>query len=405
MISALQNIRVLDLSRVLAGPVCTQLLGDLGADIIKIEKPGAGDDTRFWGPPFLKDKNDQDTTESTYYLSANRNKKSVAIDIAQAEGQKLIFKLLESCDVLIENFKVGGLKKYGLSYEDLKQKFPRLIYASITGFGQTGPLSSEPGYDFIAQGMGGFMASTGPAGSPPTKAGVAISDYVTGLYATVGILAALRARDLTGVGQHVDCALLDTTIAMMTNVAQYQLTAGHPPAKVGNAHSTIVPYQDFETADGHVIIAVGNDHQFSVFARALGHGEWADDKRFATNTARVAHREVLTTMIRQVLKTKPAATWIELLRDADVPVGPILSMEQVFDEPQVQARHMKINMDHTLSPQPVNLVGSALKMSGTPVSYRLPPPTLGTHTDEILKEIVQLSDKEITILRKSGVIG
>lgn len=406
MTGALSGLRVLDLSRVLAGPVATQVLGDLGAEVIKIERPGSGDDTRAWGPPFLKDAHGNDTRESAYYLSANRNKKSVAVDIATPQGQKIIHDLIPHCDVLVENFKVGGLAKYGLAYDQLHPAYPRLIYASITGFGQNGPLASEPGYDFISQGMGGLMSVTGAIDGGPVKAGVAISDYVTGLYTVVGILSGLRARDVTGVGQHVDIALLDSTLAMMTNVAQYYLTSGMPQPRVGNAHATIVPYQEFQTLDGHVIVAVGNDHQFRVFARALGCAEWADDPRFETNSARVQHRMALLDLIRPVMATRTTIHWVETLRNVDVPVGPILTMDQVFAEPQVIARHMRVPLPHpALSGQTTDVVGSPLKLSETPVEYHTAPPMLGADTDDVLKNLLHLDDQTIASLKTQKAIG
>lgn len=405
MSGALKNIRVLDLSRVLAGPVCTQILGDMGADVLKIEKPGAGDDTRSWGPPFLKDADGNNTTESAYYLSANRNKRSVAIDISTPEGQALIHRLLVKSDVLIENFKTGNLTKYGLDYAQLKDLYPQLIYCSITGFGQNGPLSSEPGYDFIVQGMGGFMAATGGPDANPTKAGVAVSDYVTGLYAAIGILGALNARHATGRGQHVDCALLDSTIAMMTNLAQYYLTSGTVAPRVGNAHSTIVPYQDFTTADGHVIVAVGNDHQFRTFVTTLGQPALADDIRFVHNRDRLANRAALLDILNPVMATRTTDAWVDLLRDVDVPVGPILKMDKVFAQPQVAAREMIVPMTHPLSPTPINLVGSPFKLSAAPAEYKIAPPTLGQHTREVLSHLIGLSDDEIDALTKAGTIA
>lgn len=405
MTGSLNGLRVLDLSRVLAGPVCTQLLGDLGAEILKVERPQVGDDTRFWGPPFLQDANGKNTTESAYYLSANRNKKSIAIDIASTGGQDLIHQLITKCDVLIENFKPVTLKKYGLDYEHLKTRHPHLIYCSISGFGQTGPLSSEPGYDFIAQGMGGFMAATGAIGSGPTKAGVAVTDYVTGMHAAIGILAALRAHDKTGKGQMVDCALLDSTIAMMTNLAQYYLTSGQTAPKVGNAHASIVPYQEFVTSDGHVIVAVGNDHQFKIFSTALGHAEWADEARFITNTARVAHRAELVALINNIMTKKSSDEWVEILRDVDIPVGPILKMEQVFAQDQVQARAMEIHMNHDLSPRPISLVAAPFKLSDTPADYKLPPPCLGADTDSVLRDVLGLSDENIMALRQKNIVA
>jgi crotonobetainyl-CoA:carnitine CoA-transferase CaiB-like acyl-CoA transferase len=405
MKKALENIRVLDLSRVLAGPFCTQMLGDLGAEILKIEKPDAGDDTRFWGPPFLKDKDGNDTTESAYYLSTNRNKKSVAIDIKAPEGQALIRRLIAESDIVIENFKVGGLEKYGLGYDQIKTDYPHIIYCSITGFGQTGPLAQEPGYDFLAQGMAGLMACTGEANGAPMKVGVALSDIMTGLNAAIGILAALHVREKTGRGQMVDLSLIDCTLAALTNIAQYYLTSGLPAPRLGNAHSTIVPYQAFETKDGHIIIAVGNNEQFKRFCDAAGHSEWATDERFAKNSARVKHRDTLVPMIVPIIKTKTTREWLDIFRDVDVPSGPVNTMDQVFAEEQVQARAMKIEMGHPLSPDPIALVGSPFKLSETPVKYDLAPPILGQHTKQVLEKTLALTADEIAQLEKNNVIG
>jgi crotonobetainyl-CoA:carnitine CoA-transferase CaiB-like acyl-CoA transferase len=358
----LAGLKVVDLTRVLAGPIATQILADLGADVTKIERPGAGDDTRAWGPPFLKDRQGNDTSESAYFLAANRGKKIVTLDLAKPVDQATVHAMLKDADILVENFKVGSLAKYGLGYDQLKDRYPRLIYASITGFGQTGPLSTEPGYDFIAQGMSGLMSMTGPVDGPPTKAGVAVSDYVTGLYAVIGILAAVQSRSQTGRGQHIDLALLDCTIAMMTNLAQSYLTSGIVPPRVGNAHPSIVPYQDFAAADGRVIIAVGNDHQFRILAQLCGHPEWADDARFATNRARVEHRDALIALIAPVIKARRVAEWVADLRAADIPVGPILRLDQVFAEPQVIAREMVMNVHHQGTDQDIKLVGSPIKM-------------------------------------------
>ena len=402
MSGALSGLRVVDLSRVLAGPVCTQILGDLGAEIIKIERPGQGDDTRKWGPPFLKDANGNDTAESAYYLSANRNKRSVAVDITQAAGQAVIHRLLENADVLIENFKTGGLEKYGLGYEQLKDKYPRLVYCSITGFGQTGPLASEPGYDFLAQAMGGLMAITGVPDGEPMKAGVALSDVMTGLYAAIGILAALQSRHATGKGQMVDLALLDCTIASLTNIAQYFLTSGNLAPRLGNAHSTIVPYQAFQAKDGHVIIAVGNDTQFARMAKYIGHENWATDARFATNTARVKNRAVLVPMIEKALAKKTVADWVAGFQDVDVPVAPVNDMAQAFAMPQTQARDMQIGMQHDHGP--IALTGSPLKLSGTPVTYRHAPPPCGRDSVAVLKEL-GFSDLTIRDLKDKGIIA
>lgn len=394
MASALEGLRVLDLSRVLAGPTATQILGDLGADIIKIERPHCGDDTRQWGPPFL-----EGTRESAYYLSANRNKKSLTVDISTPEGQAIIHKLLQQSDILIENFKVGSLKKYGLDYESLKDQYPKLVYCSITGFGQTGPLATEPGYDFIAQAMGGLMASTGVPDGGPMKAGVAVTDFMSGLYAVIGILAALQS----GKGQHVDVALLNVTLASMTNLAQYYLTSGHTSPRYGNAHSTIVPYQCFRAQDGYIVIAIGNDAQFRRFATYTGHPEWADDARFATNTDRVQNRAILVPMIETALAAKPVAEWVDGFRDIDVPAGPVNTMEQAFAEEQVQAQNMRITLPHPAKPAGIDLIGNPLKLSETPVTYRAAPPTLGQHTGKILQSL-GYDAEAIAALKAGGVI-
>jgi len=395
----LANLRVLDLSRVLAGPTCTQILGDLGADILKIERPGVGDDTRKWGPPFLKDADGNDTHESAYYLSCNRNKRSLAVDLTTAEGQDIIHRLIEQSDIVIENFKAGGLKKYGLDFDSVHARHPHIIYASITGFGQTGPLAPEPGYDLLVQAMGGMMSVTGEPDGAPMKIGVALSDIMTGLYATIGILAALHARKETGKGQQIDVALLDCTLASLTNLAQYYLTSGTPAPRYGNAHSTIVPYQAFEAKDGWLVIAVGNDRQFARLAAALGHSDWSEDPRFSTNTARVTHRDTLVPMIATVILQKPVADWVQIMQDIDVPCGPVNRIDQVFAMDQITARDMKINLDG------IALVGSPLKLSDTKTTYRLRPPAEGEHTDEILKQILGLSDADITALKKSKTIA
>lgn len=402
--SALNGIRILDLSRVLAGPAATQILGDLGAEILKIEKPFDGDDTRKWGPPFLNDTDGNPTTESAYYLSVNRNKKSLAIDMATEDGQKLILGLLSRCDILIENFKTGGLAKYGLDYASLKDEFPGLIYCSITGFGQTGPLAGEPGYDLVAQAMGGLMATTGAPDGDPMKASVAVSDVITGLYATIGIFAALQARTKTGVGQHVDVALLDTMLATMTNLAQYYLTVGKVAPRQGNAHSTIVPYQAFSARDGWLVVAVGNDHQFQKFATYLGHPEWADDPRFQTNPARLHNRDQLVPLITAAFQSRTVGEVVTDLRDLNVPAGPVNSLDKTFAEPQVQARGMEIELDHIITTDPVHLVGSPLKLSASPVSYRIAPPVLGQHTHAVLRDLLGLSNETIKNLADRKII-
>ncbi len=405
MAGALDGIRVLDLSRILAGPVCTQILGDLGADVIKIEKLGAGDDTRAWGPPYLTDDNGKNTTESAYYLSANRNKRSVAIDIATLDGQKLIHQLLEKSDVLIENFKTGGLEKYGLDFAAVHKRHPHIIYASITGFGQTGPLASEPGYDLMAQAMAGLMAVTGEPDGQPMKAGVALSDVMTGLYAAVGILAALNKRRETGRGQQVDVSLVDCTLAGLVNLAQYYRPSGKPAPRTGNAHSAIVPYQAFEASDGWLVVAVGNDAQFARFAALLGHAEWAKDSRFAANASRVVNRNVIVPLIADEMKKQPAAHWLAALKKIDVPGGPVNRIDQVFAMEQIQARGMDVTMNHPLTEKPVHLVGSPLKLSETEVSYRHAPPVCGAHTDEILRGILTLPEHELKDLRAKRVIS
>ncbi len=401
---SLEGLRVLDLSRVLAGPYCTQMLGDCGAEIIKIEKPGSGDDTRFWGPPFLKDKDGNDTTESAYYLSINRNKKSVAVDIKTKDGQAIIHRLLENSDILIENFKAGGLAKYGLGYEQLKTKYPKLIYCSITGFGQTGPLAGEPGYDLMAQAMAGLMSATGEPGGAPMKVGVALSDIITGLHATIGILAALHHREKTGAGQMVDVALMDCTLASLTNLAQYYLTSGAVAPRLGNAHSTIVPYQAFQTRDGYIVIAIGNNEQFARFCAMIGKAEWAQDARFAKNSARLKNRDILVPMIENIIRTKPSSAWIQSMREKDIPGGPVNAMDDVFAMDQIQHRQMEISMVHARAPTPVKLVGSPLKLSKTPVSYDLAPPVLGQDTQEVLEKLPGLSADKLAELETSGVI-
>ena len=398
MAGPLSGLRVVDLSRVLAGPACTQILGDLGADVIKIERPSVGDDTRKWGPPFLKDQDGNDTTESAYYLSCNRNKRSIAIDITTADGQAIIHGLLEKSDILIENFKCGDLKKHGLDFDSVHARHPHIIYASITGFGQTGPLSSEPGYDLLVQAMGGLMAITGEPDGAPMKVGVALSDVMTGHYAAIGILSALHARHASGRGQHIDVALLDSTLASLTNLAQYFLTSGTPAPRYGNAHSTIVPYQAFEAADGWLVIAIGNDTQFARFAKSIGHGEWSTDPRFQTNSARVLHRDTLIPMIAAKILARPVTAWVDDMRNIDIPCGPVNRMDQVFAMDQITARDMKIKMNGT------DLVGSPLKLSDTPVDYRLFPPREGEHTDQILSEVLGLKNTEINALRKNKTV-
>jgi crotonobetainyl-CoA:carnitine CoA-transferase CaiB-like acyl-CoA transferase len=402
MTSALDGITILDLSRVLAGPSCTQMLGDLGADVIKVERPGSGDETRTWGPPFLRDASGQETPESGYYLSANRNKRSVTINFAKPEGAALVRRLLKHCDVLIENFKVGGLAEYGLSYEELKGDFPRLIYCSITGYGQAGPYAARPGYDLMAQGAGGIMSVTGEADGPPVKVGVAVNDVMSGLYAAVGILSALRHRDSTGVGQHIDIALLDVQVGWLYNVGLNYLLSGVVPKRLGTAHPNTVPYQVFPTADGHVILGANNDRQFRRLCEFAGVPHLADDPRFATNAARLAHRDALIPMVAELTRRKTTKEWVDGLEHAGLPCGPVNSLDEVFADPQVLHREMKIHMTHAHGD--VDLIGSPLKLSGTPVRYRRPPPRLGEHTEEVLGAMLELRDSDFSALRGAGII-
>lgn len=403
----LSHVKVLDLSRVLAGPWATQLLADLGAEVIKVERPGAGDDTRSWGPPFLKDAVGNPTREAAYYLCTNRNKKSVTIDITTAEGQRLVRGLAGHADVLVENYKVSGLARYGLDYESLKIELPRLVYCSITGFGQTGPYNSRAGYDFLVQAMSGLMSVTGrpdgEEGAGPMKAGIAVSDLFTGLYASTAILAALAHRDRNGRGQHIDLALLDVQVACMANQMTNYLYGGESPKRLGNAHPNVVPYQDFPTSDGYVIIAVGNDGQFARLCKEIGEPRWAADNRFATNGARVVNRVTLTKMLRQKTLQRTTAEWVATLEACEVPCGPINDIAKVFEDPQVKSRGMRIDVDHSTA-GPMPLVANPIKMSETPVTYRNAPPTLGQHTNEVLAVELGLDSEQIAKLRSQGVI-
>jgi len=406
MAGSLSHLRVLDLSRVLAGPWASQILGDLGAEVIKVERPQTGDDTRSWGPPFFQ--GDDGAEMSAYFLSANRNKQSLAIDLTHPEGQALIRKLVAESDVVLENFKVGGLKRYGLDYESLKRVNPKLIYCSITGFGQDGPYSNRPGYDFLIQAMGGLMSITGhPDGAPgsgPMKVGVALTDIMTGLYATIGVLAALAHRDRTGEGQHVEAALLDVQVACLANQAMNYLTTGKVPSRMGNAHPNIVPYEDFPTADGNMVLTVGNDQQFARLCGVLGNPEWATDERFATNRARVANRKELIPKLRQATVMRSTREWVEILEGAGVPCGPVNTIDQVFDDPQVKARGMRQEIVHPgLGIVPT--VGNPIKLKLTPVEYRTAPPLLGEQSAQILQRIIGLSEQEIEALRASRVIS
>jgi len=400
----LAGVRILDLSRILAGPTATQLLGDLGADVIKVERPGVGDDTRTWGPPFIKDANGAETTESAYYLSSNRNKRSVAIDIGKPGGQALVRRLASHADVLVENFKVGTLAKYGLSYGHMKDDLPGLVYCSITGFGQTGPYRNRPGYDYLAQGMGGLMSITGERDGGPLKAGIGIADVMCGMYATIAMLAALRHRELTGDGQHIDIGLMDTQVAWLINEGVNYLTSGQVPRRLGNAHPNVVPYQTFATSDGDIIVAVGNDGQFVRFCEFAGAPDLAEDSRFLTNNLRIVNRDTLIPLIEPLIAAHPSAYWLDGLESAGVPCGPVNTIDQVFADPHVLERNMKIAMDHPLAADGINLIGNPINFSETPVTYRRPPPTVGQHTDEVLSELLGMDEKERDALRAEKII-
>ena len=403
----LSHLTVLDLSRVLAGPWCTQLLADLGATVIKVERPGSGDDTRAWGPPFLKDAQGRDTHEAAYYLACNRGKRSVAIDFTTAEGARLVRELARDADVLVENYKVGGLAKVGLDHASLAAANPRLVYCSITGFGQRGPYAERAGYDFIIQGMSGFMSVTGEAdgvpGGGPQKAGIAITDLMTGMYAAVAIQAALVHRDRTGVGQHIDCCLMDAAVAMMAVMDMNYLVGGRAPGRIGNAHPNIVPYQTFACSDGHLILAVGNDGQFAKFCEAAGRAAWAQDPRFARNADRVRHRATLVPMIAEVVVTRPQREWLDALEPLGVPCGPINTLDQVFADPHVIAHRMRRDLEHPLAGT-VPQVAVPIGMSATPPGSALAPPLLGQHTREVLRERLGMDDVEIARLAAAGAI-
>jgi crotonobetainyl-CoA:carnitine CoA-transferase CaiB-like acyl-CoA transferase len=407
MAGPLSHISVLDLSRVLAGPWAGQTLADLGAEVIKVERPGVGDDTRSWGPPFLHDTTGQPTSDAAYFLSANRGKKSVSIDFTRPAGRDLVCRLAEQSDILLENFKVGGLAKYSLDYETLKQINPRLIYCSITGFGQTGPYRQRAGYDFLIQGMGGLMSVTGePDGEPgggPMKVGVAIADIFTGMYASTAVLAALAHRERTGEGQHIDLALLDVQVATLANQSMNHLISNSEPQRLGNAHPNIVPYQALATADGHIILAVGNDGQFVNLCAVIGCSELANDPRFASNAARVENRKVLIPLIEKALLKRNSADWIALLEEVGVPCGPINTLAEVFRDPQVEARQMRIELAHQRAGK-IPLVGSPMKFSQSPVEYHQAPPLLGEHNTEILTERLNLSEQERLQLVAEGII-
>ena len=407
MAGPLSHIRVLDLSRVLAGPWASQNLADLGAEVIKVERPGTGDDSRAFGPPWVRDGQGRETRDSAYFTSANRGKKSVTLNIAAPAGQALARELAVKCDVLIENYKFGDLARYGLGFEDLRKLNARLIYCSVTGFGQTGPYRERPGYDFMIQGMGGMMSVTGEPdeapGGGPQRAGVPIADIITGMYASIAICAALAHRAETGVGQHLDLALLDSQIALLAYQNTNYFATGKPPGRIGNLHPNIVPYQPFRTRDGNVILACGNDNLFRKFCDAAGCGEFAADARFATNGKRVENRAELTRLLGQVFARRTTAEWVDLLENAGVPNGPINDIAQVYAEPQVKARAIRIELPHAAGAM-LPLVASPMRFSATPVEYRLAPPLLGQHTDEVLRELLGKSESDLAGLRSAKVI-
>lgn len=407
MAGPLSHIRVLDLSRVLAGPWAGQNLADLGAEVIKIERPGVGDDSRAFGPPWIKDGAGKETRDSAYFTAANRGKKSVTLNISKPAGQDIVRSLARVCDVLIENYKFGDLARYGLGYEDLKQLNPRLIYCSVTGFGQTGPQREHPGYDFMVQGMGGMMSVTGePDGAPgggPQRAGVPVADIITGMYASIAICAALAHRAETGVGQHLDLALLDSQIALLAYQNTNYFATGTPPKRIGNLHPNIVPYQPFKTADGDVILACGNDNLYRKFCEAAGCPQYIEDPRFASNGKRVENRVELTRLLQEVFSQRPTREWVKLLEAAGVPNGPINNIAQVYEEPQVKARGIRVEMDHPVAGK-VSTVASPMRFSATPIEHKLAPPVLGQHTGEVLRDLLGKSESDLTALRSAGIL-
>jgi len=407
MAGPLSHIRVLDLSRVLAGPWAGQNLADLGAEVIKVERPKSGDDSRAFGPPWLKTAAGEDTRESAYFASANRGKKSITLNLSKPEGQRLVRDLAAQCDVLLENYKFGDLARYGLGYEDLRKINPQLIYCSVTGFGQSGPYKERPGYDFMIQGMGGLMSITGEKddlpGGGPQRVGVPIVDIMTGMYASIAVCAAIAHRAETGAGQHLDLALLDTQVAFLANQAMNYLATGEAPGRLGNAHPNIVPYQTFKTSDGDIILACGNDNLFGKFCDVAGCRHLSTDPRFATNGKRVENRAELTRLLEDVFKVRTTREWVDMLEGAGVPNGPINNIRQVFEEPQVMARGLRIELDHPTAGK-VPLVASPMKFSATPLEFKAPPPTLGQHTDEILRSVLKLGDAEIARLRNDGIV-
>ncbi|HYK13059.1 MAG TPA: CaiB/BaiF CoA-transferase family protein [Burkholderiales bacterium] len=407
MSGPLSHIKVLDLSRVLAAPWAAQNLADLGAEVIKVERPLKGDDSRAYAPPYLKDEQDKETRESAYFCAANRGKKSITVNISKPEGQQLVRELAKQCDVLIENYKVGDLARYGLGYDDLKKDNPGLIYCSVTGFGQTGPDKDRPGYDFMAQGMGGLMSITGERddlpGGGPQRVGVPIIDLTTGMYATIAICAAIANRAVSGKGQWIDVALLDSCVAFLANQAMNYFATGESPRPLGNAHPNIVPYQTFKTADGALILACGNDNLFNKFCDVAGCAHLAKDPRFSTNGERVNNRDEITRLLNEIFLKRPTREWVKLLDEAGVANGPINTIEKVFEEPQVQSRGMKIELPHAVAGK-VPLVASPMKFSGTPIKHEVPPPALGQHTDEILGGVLKKNEAEIARLKAAGIV-
>ena len=405
MNSPLKGIKILDLTRVLAGPYCTQLLGDLGAEIIKVERPGSGDDTRGFAPPFLKDENDEETDLSAYYCGANRNKKSITINLSEKDGQGLVKKMLKDCDILVENFKTGTLKKYGLSYDDLKEEFPRLIFCSITGFGQTGPYALRPGYDGLIQAMGGVMGLTGDPDGEPMKVGVPIGDLMAGMFASVGILAAVKHQVETGKGQFIDIGMLDTHVAWLANQGMNYLSTDKNPQRLGNQHPNIVPYQVMPTSDGYIVLSIGNDPTFERFCKLANEENLLEDERFKTNASRVSNREYVTEVLNNVTKKRDSETWLKDLEKAKIGCGPINNLSEVFKDPHVLSREMIIEIKHSKTgKKPLKLIANPIKMTETPVSYRHPPPLLGEHTDEILTQHLKLSVEDIKNLKDKGIV-
>jgi crotonobetainyl-CoA:carnitine CoA-transferase CaiB-like acyl-CoA transferase len=395
----LKGIKVFDLTRVLAGPTCVQMLADLGADVIKIEKPGSGDDTRGFAPPFMPG-----TKESAYFVGVNRNKRSVTLDIAKLEGQQIALDLIAQSDILVENFKVGALAKYGLGYQQLHERFPGLIYCSITGFGQTGPYAPRPGYDSLVQAMGGVMSLTGEPDGQPQKVGIPLADLFAGLYGCIGILAALRHREATGQGQQIDIGMLDTHVAWLANQGMNYLATGENPPRLGNQHPNIVPYQVFPTADGFMVLSIGNDPTFKRFCDGFGLRHLLGDERFATNAARVQNRKLVTDTLSPVMKTRTTAEWVDELQALKIGCGPINTLREVFADPQVQARGVVVQMPHAASAHGVQVIANPVRLSETPADYRMPPPVLGEHTEEVLRERLGLDEARVAKLREEGVV-